>query len=361
MVANLRVERRGIGLAVLETQIILHVGIVAIGDRCLVEVGTHSKAVRTIGLVDGDLGRGEEVTNRSERRHTHVACGHGAVERHRFAGGGALPIDLLARPMDTVETRLDAHLGHSAVAGVGTRIVLELVELVGAAVVDGERLAQVVAAGVEAAVARLELMVEGEIGLMAAVDRALPGDLLGLGHVPPWVECGVRREHIAPTGVALGVARTDLVGVLAIVGKIGMREFRCIAHGEHGAIDLKVVGGSTIDLSPGELNARGGRGVLGGSKVRGCGEVLVEAVGRERGVGVHETAQLERLLRCSDIGLRKLDVDLGVRGDLSVVEALALLGLGAVRIAAVVVEVGAFVVEVDRLASLGGRGVESLL
>ena len=132
-----------------------------------------------------------------------------------------------------------------------------------------------------------------------------------------------------------------------------MRELGRITHGKHSAVDLKVVGGSTIDLSPGELDARWGRGVLGGSKVRGCGEVLVEAIGCERGVGVHETAQLKRLRRCSNIGLRELDVDLGVRGDLGVVEALALLGLGAVRIAAVVVEVGGLAVEVDRLAGSG--------
>ena len=149
--------------------------------------------------------------------------------------------------------------------------------------------------------------------------------------------------------------------MLAIVGEVGVRELGRITHGKHSAVDLKVVGGSTIDLSPGELYARWGRDVLGGSKVRGCGEVLVEAIGCERGVGIHETAQLKRLRRCSNIGLRELDVDLGVRGDLGVVKALALLGLGAVRIAAVVVEVGGLAVEVDRLAGLGGRGVKGLL
>ena len=359
--ADLGVERRGVGLAVLKTQVILHVGVVAVGDRGLVEVGAHSEAVRAVGLVDGDLGGGEEVAHGRERRHTHVARGHGAVERHRLASGGALPVDLLRRPMHAVEARLDAHLGHSAVTGIIARIVLELVELVSATVVNGKRLAQIVATGVETAVARLELMVEGEFGLMATVERALPSDFLGLRHVPPRVERRVRLKHVAPCGVAIGVARTNLVGMLAVVGKIGMREFCRIAHGEHSAVYLKVVGGSTIDLPPGELNARGGRGVLGGSKVRGCGEVLVEAVGRERGIGVHEIAQFERLRCRGDIGLRELDVDLGIRGDLGVVEALALLGLGAACVATVVVEVGGLVVEVDRLAGLGGRGVKGLL
>ena len=71
--------------------------------------------------------------------------------------------------MDAIETRLNTHLGHGAVAGVIARIVLELIELVSASIVNGKRLAQIVATGVETAVARLELMVEGELGLMAAV------------------------------------------------------------------------------------------------------------------------------------------------------------------------------------------------
>ena len=169
VIADLRTERRGIGLAILEAQIVLHVGVVSVGDRGLVEVGAHGEAIRAVGLVDGNLGRGEEIADRGERCHAHVTGGHGAVKRYRLTISGTCPIDLLARPVDAIETRLNTHLGHSAVAGVIARIVLELIELVSASIVNGKRLAQIVATGVETAVARLELMVEGELGLMAAV------------------------------------------------------------------------------------------------------------------------------------------------------------------------------------------------
>ena len=361
LAGNVGLELVRVGRAVLATKGVAEVLDVLGANRIRgARERAHFKARGAVCLVDGNLAGGEEPTNRGERRQAHVA-GKGVLgEPHGLDVAVLTPTRGLRNdgPVDTVEARLDLHARDGAVTGVVAGIVLHRVEVVGKAVVDRHGLADVVPVGVESAVAGLQLVVEGLVLSAVAVDATLPVDARGRGNVAPRVLEGGGAQLFAPLGEALGVARTDLIGVRAVVGQVGVVVGRGITNAEDHAVNLELVARGTINGIPGEGDARRGLLVLGSGEVGRRREALVEDVLGQVAI-VLKAGDRQRLGGAVDVGLSKLHVELRRRDDLGLGELLALNAL--VVGVDVGVEVRRRVVEVDGLAGVRGGGVEVLL
>ena len=314
-------------VALLDAQgIAFQVDIVLIAHRLLADQRTERLTGGVVLLVQHQLVCGEVVRPARERRKAQVPSG-AALELDGLLRIVRRPIRLnRLGPMLPIDTRLDLHLGDVAIAGVLARNIHKVFELVHHAVID--RHGDVQARNVSGMEHGLLIVVEGEaerapVVAAAPVDSEFVAALGRRQRVTPRILERRRRDFLAPRGEALLVARANLIRVRRVIRQASMVEFGHIANSVQRSIDKKLVARCTVNLVPGELDARGGLVLLGGFQLGRSLEILLQRVAAELGI-VREALDHKHLFMLLHIGFRQEHVDLRGSGDLLLAELLAL-------------------------------------
>ena len=129
-------------------------------------------------------------------------------------------------PMHAVQAGLDQHLGHRTIAGIISRIILDLIKQISIAIIYGQLLIDAAVVRMESAISDLEDVVKRKISSMAAPDIAGPADVLRIWNIQERIILRRRTDHVAPFGISILIHCAYAVRMRRSVFQTSMREAR---------------------------------------------------------------------------------------------------------------------------------------